>query len=69
MNVLVHFDQVEARVRQLSAEGLQDKLTMPEIKVFLKAMGFLVGGKKAHLLDTLSFALEEEAQNEARNAS
>ncbi len=56
--MLVCFDQVEAKVRQMFAEGLQDKLSVPEIKVFLKARKIPMGGKKADLLARLSAALK-----------
>lgn len=52
------FDQVEAKVKQMSAQGLQEKLSVPEIKVFLKARKVPVGGKKADLLARLSAALK-----------
>ena len=55
----VCFDQVDTRVRWMFFEGLHDKLSVAEIKVFLKARGFPVGGKKADLLARLSVALKE----------
>ena len=42
--------QVQAKVMELFAEGQQQKLTLPEIKCFLRARKVPVGGKKADLL-------------------
>ena len=50
--------QVEAKVRQMCAQGLQEKLSIPEIKCFLKARKVAVGGKKADLLSRLSGVLK-----------
>ena len=49
--------QIEAKVQQMHADGLQAKLSVPEIKVFLKSRKLPVGGKKADLLLRLSSAL------------
>ena len=49
--------QVEAKVRQMYADGLQNKLSVPEIKAILKARKVPLGGKKADLLVRLSTAL------------
>ena len=48
---------VEAKVKQMYVDGLQHKLSVPEIKAFLKARKQPLGGKKADLLVRLSAAL------------
>ena len=42
--------QVQAKVRELFAQDQQQKLTVPEIKCFLRAQKVPVGGNKADLL-------------------
>ena len=49
--------QVEAKVRQMWTQGLKEKLSVPEIKCFLKARKQALGGKKAELLERLSTVL------------
>ena len=39
------------------AQGLKEKLSVPEIKCFLKAHNKTLGGKKAELLERLSTVL------------
>ena len=46
--------QVQAKVKQLFATGQQQKLTVPEIKCFLRARKVPVGGVKADLLVRVS---------------
>ena len=42
--------QVQAKIMALYAKGQQQKLTLPEIKCFLRARKVPVGGNKADLL-------------------
>ena len=49
--------QVEAKVKQMFASGEQSKLSVPEIKAFLKAHYQLLTGKKADLLERVSNVL------------
>ena len=44
-------------MRQVWAQGLMEKLSVPEIKCFLKAHKKSLGGKKAELLEHLSTVL------------
>ncbi len=49
--------QVEAKVMQMWEDGQQSKLSVPELKAFLKARYQLLTGKKADLLERLSSVL------------
>jgi hypothetical protein len=51
---------VEAKVRAQHAAGALDKLSIPEMKVFLKARKLPLGGKKADLVARLGEALAHE---------
>ena len=51
--------QVEAKVMQMWEDGQQSKLSVPEIKAFLKARCQLLTGKKADLLERLSSVLSD----------
>ena len=44
-------------MHQLWTQGLKEKLSVPEIKCFLKAHKQTLGGKKAELLERLSTML------------
>lgn len=48
---------VEAKVRQMHSQGQLTKLTIPEMKCFLKAKKLSVGGKKAELMARVSECL------------
>ena len=58
--------QIEAQVKQMCADGLLARLSVPEIKVFLKARKQPVGGRKADLLARLSGVLSGTGATETR---
>ena len=51
--------QVEVKVMQMWEDGEHSKLSVPEIKAFLKARCQLLTGKKADLLERLSNVLSD----------
>lgn len=58
--------QIEAKVKQMWADGLPAKLSVPEIKVFLKARKQPVGGRKADLLVRLNGVLSGTGATETK---